>query len=110
MTTPDSDVVEVALEALATDARAWRGSAQVLHKAGQAANSYSLTNFHMGYLAGLVDVTNKYAEVQALAVRLLGEGTAAMCEFADVLDKVAEDYLATDTASAGTFVTIEGPR
>lgn len=92
MTNPGKEQVEVAVEALYTDARTWADMADDLTAMRQVAEGLTLSPFHFSGLACLIGLDSLYGELQQRMVSLLREGSTNFEGIGKALRVSADNY------------------
>jgi len=89
---PTDAQIRAGLEAMRADAAMWSRMSDELRTAAGIAATLQLSALHFSYLADKAGLTTTYQEIQALMVRLLGEGATAFEGLASSLRTAADGY------------------
>jgi hypothetical protein len=92
MPPPTEAQIKAGLEAMRADAAMWSQMSDELRTAAGIAATLQLSMLHFSYLGDKAGLTTTYQEIQALMVRLLGEGATAFEGLAGSLRTAAEGY------------------
>ena len=89
---PTQDQVNVAIQALRTDAGTWTRAAGQLRDAQNAASPLNLTEFDFSFAGDKTGITRVYGQLKDKMTRLLGEGAAEFDGLSKALTDAANGY------------------
>jgi hypothetical protein len=95
--------LEVALEALRTDAQAWDAAAEVLDTASSTATDLYLSTMTFPQVISDVPLQSTYEELRSLTYTLLTGGKKETEAIADTLLEIKAAYESTDSSAAAQY-------
>lgn len=98
---PDQHDIDVALEAMRSDAKTWSDAATTVDSVRAPARNVHLDAAQFSYFADKAGITRTYAELQQRVVTLLAQASANFSSISRTLHTCADDYERTEHQISG---------
>jgi hypothetical protein len=95
--------LQVALEAIRSDARVWTSAADEMNAAARDVASFNLDAVDFSYIGNKLGLTELYHGLQEKVMNLLQQGAKNFESTAHALNQCADDYQHADQKGSGDF-------